>query len=72
MCVKGINTISNYQGDYYSRCPSLNKWAEISTDFVESLPKSKGKSVILVVVNRMSKYSHFLPLTHPYTAEKVA
>ena len=28
-------------------------WAEISIDFVEVLPKSKGKFVILVVVDRM-------------------
>ena len=41
-------------------------------DFVEALPKLKGKSVILVVVDRMTKYGHFLPLAHPYMAEMVA
>ena len=41
-------------------------------DFIEGLPKSRGKSVILVVVEKMSKYSHFLSLTHPYTVETVA
>ena len=46
--------------------------AEISIDFVEGLPKSREKYVILVVVDRMTKYGHFLPLVHPYKAETVA
>jgi hypothetical protein len=47
-------------------------WSDIGLDFVEALPKVKGKSVILTVVDRLSKYAHFIPLAHPYSAESVA
>jgi hypothetical protein len=33
-------------------------------DFIEELPGSKGKEVILVVVDKFNKYSHFMALTH--------
>jgi hypothetical protein len=41
-------------------------------DFVEALPKVHGKSVILTVVDRLSKVAHFIPLGHLYTATTVA
>jgi hypothetical protein len=47
-------------------------WHTISLDFIEGLPRSGSANCILVVVDKFSKYSHFLPLLHPYTAAKVA
>ena len=41
-------------------------------DFIGGLPKSEGYNVILVVVDRLTKFAHLLPLKHPYTASKVA
>jgi IS30 family transposase len=41
-------------------------------DFIEALPRVGGKSVILTVVDRFSKYCHFIALAHPYSAESVA
>jgi hypothetical protein len=47
-------------------------WADIVMDFIEGFPKVSGKLVILTVVDRFSKYMHFIPLSHPYTATTVA
>ena len=41
-------------------------------DFVDGLPKSKIKEVILVVVDRFTKYSYFVGISHPYTTFHVA
>lgn len=47
-------------------------WQAISMDFIEGLPRSEGYNAILVVVDRFTKVSHFLPLKHPFTAASVA
>ena len=38
---------------------------EISMDFITGLPKSEGKSVIIVVGDILTKYAHFCALSHP-------
>lgn len=41
-------------------------------DFIEGLSKFEGKDVILVVVDRLTKFAHFISLTHPFTTQEVA
>lgn len=47
-------------------------WRHISMDFIGGLPKSQGKDTILVVVDRRTKFAHFLALIHLFTAVRVA
>jgi hypothetical protein len=47
-------------------------WSTISLDFIEGLPKSHGFDSILVVIDKFTKYGHFLPLVHPFTPLSVA
>lgn len=47
-------------------------WSDTTMDFIEGFTKVGGKSVILIVVDRFSKFAHFIPLSHPYSASSVA
>jgi hypothetical protein len=47
-------------------------WEDVAMDFVKGLPWVNGKSMILMVVDRFSKSTHFLPLSQPYTSTIVA
>jgi IS30 family transposase len=48
------------------------RWEEVSMDFITGLPKSEGKNVIMVVVDRLTKYVIFCFLSHPFKASTVA
>lgn len=47
-------------------------WQIVSLDFIEGLPKSKAFDTILVVIDMFTKYGHFIPLSHPYSALSIA
>ena len=44
------------------------RWEEVSMDFITGLPKYEGKSVIMVIVDRLIKYAHFCALSDPFKA----
>ena len=49
------------------------KWEDISMDFIMGLPRtSKGYNSIWVIVDRLTKSAHFLPVDTRYSARKYA
>ncbi|GKF49459.1 ty3-gypsy retrotransposon protein [Tanacetum coccineum] len=72
VCQRNKPDLSAYPG-YLQPLPiPPTIWSSISMDFIEGLPSSQGKTVIFVVVDRLSKYAHFMALHHPFTASTVA
>lgn len=47
-------------------------WHTINLDFIDGIPKSKSYDTILVVIDKLTKYAHFLCISHPYTVSSVA
>ena len=49
------------------------KWEDISMDFVVGLPRTtKGYNSIWVIVDRLTKSAHFLPVNSKYSARQYA
>lgn len=46
-------------------------WEEIAMDFIMGLPKVKGDSIIVTVVDRLSKFCHLGSLPSSYNAISV-
>ncbi|KAK2380216.1 hypothetical protein QL285_035697 [Trifolium repens] len=47
-------------------------WEDIAMDFVTHLPPAQGKTVIWVVIDRLTKYAHFIALPTHYSAVSLA
>ncbi|XP_051937775.1 uncharacterized protein LOC127611329, partial [Hippocampus zosterae] len=47
-------------------------WSHIALDFVTGLPPSRGRTVVLTIVDRFSKAAHFVPLSRLPSALETA
>ncbi|KAL4580133.1 hypothetical protein LXL04_016314 [Taraxacum kok-saghyz] len=47
-------------------------WSDISMDFITHLPPSHGKTTMWVIVDRFTKFAHFISLPTHYTAISLA
>lgn len=61
----------------YGKLQSLDipvwKWDDITMDFVTKLPRTpSGYDAIWVIVDRLTKSAHFLPIKETYSMEKLA
>nr|GEW11567.1 hypothetical protein [Tanacetum cinerariifolium] len=53
--------------------PILEKvWKDVSMYFIKALQVSQGRTMIMVVMDRLSKYAHFIPLSNPFTTAQLA
>ena len=78
--VTECNTCGRVKADYMRTLGCLQplpipvwKWEDISMDFIMGLPcTSKGYNSIWVIVDRLTKSAHFLPVNSTYSARKYA
>lgn len=47
-------------------------WDDITIDFIEGLSTFNSKNTIFMMVDHLSKSTHFLPFAHPFTIKIVA
>lgn len=72
ICQKAKPDRSKYPGLLQPIPVPPTAWDVISMDFVEGLPVSGTTNSILVVIDKFTKFGHFLPLHHPFIAQTVA
>ncbi|KAD3067679.1 hypothetical protein E3N88_35559 [Mikania micrantha] len=75
-CLTCMQVKAEHQKPYGKLQPleiPLWKWEHITMDLITKLPKTrKGYDTIWVVVDRLTKSAHFLPIRESYSSEKMA
>ena len=72
-CHEAKSLIQNKPGKLRPFPAPLKKWEQISMDFIFDLPKTNTNiTAILVVVDKLSKHTHFIPIESNHTAKDTA
>ncbi|KAK1415113.1 hypothetical protein QVD17_30884 [Tagetes erecta] len=75
-CLTCLQVKAEHQKPYGKMQPleiPLWKWEHITMDLVTKLPKTaKGYDAIWVVVDRLTKSAHFIPIREAYSSERMA
>ncbi|GJR02447.1 retrotransposon protein, putative, ty3-gypsy subclass [Tanacetum coccineum] len=67
-----IPTSNSHHGAPQPEIPEW-KWEKLTMDFITKLPKSSsGYDTIWIIVDRLAKSAHFLPIRKDYKTEKLA
>ena len=76
-CQQNKHSTHARYGEIQYQEPPDSPWKEVTMDFIVKLPKSKDPltkeeyDAILVIVDRLTKYSHLIPFKETYTAEQL-
>jgi hypothetical protein len=69
VCAQAKLDHARYPGLLSPLSVPTESWQVISMDFIEGLPHSGAANYLMVVVERFSKFTHFIPLLHPFSAQ---
>jgi hypothetical protein len=67
ICMRAKPDRAAYPGKLQLLAIPSEAWKTISMDFIDNLPRSTNDNCILVVVEKFTRYAHFIPMSHPYT-----
>lgn len=65
VCQRGKSDLAIYPEVLQTLPISDVSWSKINMDIINDLPKPNAHVVILVVVDRLNKYGHFISLKDP-------
>lgn len=72
VCLQAKSDRAHYLGLLEPLPAPDSAWEIVSMDFIEGLPMSENANTILVVVDKYTKFAHFIALKHPFTTASVA
>jgi hypothetical protein len=72
VCIQAKSDRSCYPSKLQPLIVSSESWEMVTMDFIVGLLKSASANCILIVVDKFTRYGHFIALSHPYTTHSVA